>query len=72
VGIDLDPLPTAESLYGGEDHSLLAAFPADAVIPGEFRVIGRVIAGSGVHVSGVPLADAGGWDPYREWDSAAG
>jgi len=72
VGIDLDPLPTAEALYGGEDHSLLAAFPADAVVPAEFRVIGRVVAGSGVRVAGVPLTDAGGWDPYREWDSAAG
>ena len=72
VAIDLDPLPTAEALYGGEDHSLLAAFPAGVDIPPEFRPIGRVVAGAGVLVAGIPLESSGGWDPYREWDSAAG
>lgn len=50
-------------LGGGEDHSLLATFPADAVLPTEFRRIGTVVAGSGVAVDG-QQADPAGWDPF--------
>ncbi|NLT26301.1 MAG: thiamine-phosphate kinase [Microbacteriaceae bacterium] len=52
-------------LGGGEDHSLLACFGADAALPAPFRPIGRVVE-SGEHrvlVDGVP-ADPAGWDPY--------
>lgn len=59
-------------LNGGEDHSLLATFPPDTVLPGGFRRIGAVVAGSGVLVDGVPYTDAGGWDPYLGWDGGAG
>jgi len=66
----LGPL-TALALNGGEDHSLLATFPAAAVVPAGFRQIGRCHAGVGITVDGRPHV-ALGWDPYREWNSAAG
>lgn len=58
----------ARAIAGGEDHGLLAAFPADVLPPG-FHVIGEVVergAGS-VLVDGEPATHAG-WDPYRDWD----
>lgn len=76
VAIDLDPTllggdPRA-ALTGGEDHSLFAAFPPDAVLPGGFRRIGTVREGAGLLVAGRPFDERGGWDPYLEWDGAAG
>ncbi|WBU39217.1 thiamine-phosphate kinase [Homoserinibacter sp. YIM 151385] len=61
----------ALALTGGEDHALLAAFPPGSV-PSAFRAIGRVAAGEGVAVDGVPADERGGWDPYADWDGAAG
>jgi thiamine-monophosphate kinase len=60
------------ALAGGEDHALLAAFPPDVLPPG-FRVIGvvRERTADGVLCDGEPV-DAAGWDPYRDWDAAAG
>lgn len=60
------------ALAGGEDHALLATFPPD-VLPSGFRVIGTVRArgADGVLVDGAPVSIEG-WDPYRDWDSAAG
>ncbi|MFS0852259.1 thiamine-phosphate kinase [Microbacterium sp. 179-I 3D4 NHS] len=60
------------ALGGGEDHALLATFPEGVLAPG-FRVIGRVHERSQAPVlcDGVPVAPEG-WDPYRDWDSAAG
>lgn len=55
-------------LAGGEDHGLLATFPADAVLPEGFRVIGGVVEASvpgEVSVDGVGVqAGAGGWDHF--------
>ena len=52
-------------LGGGEDHSLLATFPADVAPPHPFRRIGTVVDGTpGVRVDGAD-ADPAGWDPYR-------
>ncbi|UYO98432.1 thiamine-phosphate kinase [Microbacterium sp. M28] len=64
-----DPL---RSLAGGEDHALLATFPPDRLAPG-FRVIGTVVerGAAGVLCDGESV-DVAGWDPYRDWDSAAG
>ncbi|MGV8876403.1 MAG: thiamine-phosphate kinase [Rhodoglobus sp.] len=59
-------------LDGGEDHSLLATFAASAELPAGFRAIGRVVAGEGLLVDGVPYTARGGWDPYADWDGAAG
>jgi thiamine-monophosphate kinase len=54
-------------LQGGEDHSLLATFPASATLPRSFKVIGKVIAASkhDVFLDGQPVADTG-------WDSITG
>jgi thiamine-monophosphate kinase len=59
------------ALSGGEDHSLLATFPASAALPGGFRRIGMVVAGEGVRVDGAAVP-ATGWDPYRNWSGAHG
>ncbi len=59
-------LESPASLEGGEAHALLATFPPGAVLPGGFRVIGRVEAGEGLSVDGVPYAARGGWDPYTD------
>ncbi|MCU1439726.1 MAG: thiL [Rhodoglobus sp.] len=84
VGVDLDPAAIAspsqssaatsprDALDGGEDHSLLATFPAGVDLPGGFRVIGTVVEGSGVLVGGRPYERAGGWDPYEGWDGGSG
>ncbi|KDA05747.1 thiamine-monophosphate kinase [Microbacterium sp. CH12i] len=60
------------ALAGGEDHGLLATFPPGVLPPG-FRIIGTVreAGAEGVLCDGAPV-DAAGWDPYRDWDSAAG
>ncbi|MGO2110097.1 MAG: thiamine-phosphate kinase [Pseudoclavibacter sp.] len=57
-------------LTGGEDHALLATFPAGAVVPEPFRRIGTVreaaptaSGSSPVFVDGAPR-EALGWDPY--------
>jgi thiamine-monophosphate kinase len=61
---------------GGEDHSLLATFPPEAVLPLAFRRIGSVRPGTGLLLDGAPYVPAGergaGWDPYAGWDGAAG
>jgi thiamine-monophosphate kinase len=62
VQIDLDAANELV-LTGGEDHALLATLPPDVAPPAGCRVIGRVLAGSGVTVAGEPRA--GGWDHYR-------
>ncbi|KQY47547.1 thiamine-phosphate kinase [Cellulomonas sp. Root137] len=53
-------------LDGGEDHGLLATFPAGAVLPEPFRVVGRVVAsGEGlVTVDGVAAPARSGWDHF--------
>jgi thiamine-monophosphate kinase len=61
-----------EALDGGEDHSLLATFPPGAALPAGFRAIGAVVVGEGVLVDGVPYTERSGWDPYENWDGAAG
>ncbi|MFJ3392148.1 thiamine-phosphate kinase [Leifsonia aquatica] len=76
VAIDLDSAALGDdvrsALTGGEDHSLFAAFPASTALPGGFRRIGVVREGSGLLVDGSPFDERGGWDPYLEWDGAAG
>ncbi|WP_417564550.1 thiamine-phosphate kinase [Microbacterium sp.] len=62
------------ALAGGEDHALLATFPADTAVPGGFRPIGTVGARGTVPltVDAVPYTGRGGWDPYQDWDAARG
>ncbi|MET0673566.1 MAG: thiamine-phosphate kinase [Microbacterium pygmaeum] len=78
VSIDIDsrllPDDVRTALTGGEDHALLATFPAELVPDSGFRPIGRVIARSGdpVLLDGRPFGGRTGWDPYRDWDSVTG
>ncbi|WP_337026589.1 thiamine-phosphate kinase [Microbacterium sp. LB16] len=60
------------ALAGGEDHALLATFPAGVLPPG-FRAIGvvRPRGDEGLLCDDLPV-DVSGWDPYRDWDSVAG
>ncbi len=62
------------ALRGGEDHALLATFPANTILPAGFRAIGSVGAAGPdpLTVDGLPERSAGGWDPYRDWDGAGG
>lgn len=71
VRIVLDPAALGDdpalALEGGEDHGLLAAFPADADLPGGFRRIGAVTPRRGdapVWIAEEPYRGDGGWDPY--------
>jgi thiamine-monophosphate kinase len=52
---------------GGEDHSLLATFPREAVMPRAFKAIGEVVKKGAYRVTldGAPL-DEGGWDSVRD------
>lgn len=70
VRVDLDAAAVGSplALTGGEAHALLATFPPAAVLPGGFRVIGRVFDGAGLSVDGEPYSERGGWDPYRDGD----
>lgn len=74
VALDLSSaaIGSRTALDGGEDHSLLATFPAGAALPGGFRPIGAVVEGSGVLVDGEPYDRLGGWDPFSGWDAGSG
>jgi thiamine-monophosphate kinase len=64
AAFNADPLVWV--LTGGEDHALLATFPAEAVLPQGFQVIGQVEAGEPeVLVDGAAHDGAGGFDHYR-------
>lgn len=62
------------ALAGGEDHALLATFPADRALPAGFRRIGVVTqrGDDRVLVDGRPHDGRAGWDPYRDWDARTG
>lgn len=53
-------------LTGGEDHGMLAVFPAGATLPVDFRTIGTVVprGTDDVLVAGAPAARGGGWDHF--------
>ena len=74
VTIDLDQSLTndEEALMGGEDHGLLACFPAGVPLPEGFFAVGRVVErGEGPVTVGGEAAPVsrGGWDPYRDFSS---
>jgi len=64
----------ASALAGGEDHALLATFPADRPLPHGFVRVGVVQARGqdAVLVDGRAHDGRGGWDPYRDWDAGVG
>lgn len=74
VTVVLDPTGDDHALRGGEDHALLATFPAATELPAGFRRIGVVRARGDVPVlvgAREPVGP-GGWDPYRDWDAGRG
>jgi thiamine-monophosphate kinase len=63
VGVD----PLHWVLTGGEDHAIVATFPAETKLPARWRRIGDVLAPSArplVTVDGAPWDKAGGWDHF--------
>ncbi|MDQ2710460.1 MAG: AIR synthase-related protein, partial [Actinomycetota bacterium] len=56
--------PVRWLLTGGEDHALVATFPAGAALPPGWSPIGVVRAGSGVSVDGQVYDGASGWDHF--------
>lgn len=74
VALDLlaSAIGSATALAGGEDHALLATFPPGIALPGGFRRIGEVRPGAGLLIDGREYAERGGWDPYDDWNGAAG
>jgi thiamine-monophosphate kinase len=66
VGID----PIQWVLSGGEDHAIVATFPADAVLPARWRIVGEVRKAASradvrVTVDGAPW-EASGWDHFPQ------
>lgn len=51
-------------LGGGDDHALLATFPADATLPSGWTAIGAVLEGEGVTVDGTPYDGPAGWTHF--------
>lgn len=73
VAIVLDPQYPwdGDALTGGEDHGLLATFPASTPVPEGFVVVGVIDEARGeprVSLAGVELAGVhGGWDPFYDF-----
>jgi thiamine-monophosphate kinase len=53
-------------LTGGDDNALAATFPAGLALPDPWQVVGRVSAGEGVTVDGVPYAGDSGHAHFRD------
>jgi len=56
--------PISFVLGGGDDHAILATFPAGSPLPEGFRVIGAVAEGEGVTVDGSVYEGATGWTHF--------
>ena len=60
-----------DALFGGEDHGLLATFPATTELPEGFYEVGRVTGASKNPRVVVPGRDLtgrlGGWDPFHDF-----
>jgi thiamine-monophosphate kinase len=64
AGTRLREDPLRWVLTGGDDHALVAAFPCGTDLPAEWMIVGRVVEGEGVQVSGHAEVE-GGWDHFR-------
>jgi thiamine-monophosphate kinase len=53
------------ALDGGEDHALVATFPAGTVLPEGWTAIGSAGHGTGVRVNSRPRPRIGGWNHFR-------
>jgi thiamine-monophosphate kinase len=56
--------PVQWLLTGGDDHALVATFPADVDLPMAWSVVGRVDSGEGVLVDGAPWPGPPGWRSF--------
>jgi len=64
AAFNADPLTWV--LTGGDDHALVATFPARGGLPDGFIMIGEVLEGdAGVMVDGQAVEASGGWDHFR-------
>lgn len=63
VAAALNADPVSFALTGGDDHPILATFPA-GVLPDGFRAIGAVATGEGVTVDGGPYDGPAGWTHF--------
>lgn len=61
LGVD----PYGWVLSGGDDHPLVATFPAGTPLPEDWLVIGRVLDGAGVTVDGRIPTGVLGWDHFK-------
>lgn len=61
LGVD----PYLWVLGGGEDHALVATFPAGVALPEPWRRVGTVSEGAGVTVDGTSFKGVPGWDHFR-------
>jgi thiamine-monophosphate kinase len=62
LGVD----PYTWVLGGGDDHAIVATFPAGTALPERWLVFGRVLDGGGVTVDGRIYTDGSpGWDHFR-------
>jgi thiamine-monophosphate kinase len=71
VGVD----PLQWVLTGGEDHAIVATFPAGAKLPARWRRIGEVLAPAAqpqVTVDGAVWDRAGGWDHFGNGGGSGG
>ncbi len=57
--------PMTWLLTGGDDHALVATFPAGSTLPTPFVAIGTCSAGGGVTVDGSAYDGPAGWDHYQ-------
>lgn len=65
VGSALGADPMHFILAGGDDHALVATFPAGTTLPAEWTQIGAVAAGSGVTVDGATYDGPTGHQHFR-------
>jgi len=64
AAFNADPLTWV--LTGGDDHALVATFPARGGLPDGFIMIGEVLEGDpGIVVDGQAVEAFGGWDHFR-------
>ena len=64
VGAALGADPLQFILGGGDDHALLATFPAGTALPEGWLAIGTVAEGEGVTVDGAPYDGPTGWSHF--------
>ena len=65
VGSALGVDPMQFILGGGDDHAIVATFPAGTDLPEGFTAIGSVSAGEGVTVDGAAYDGPVGWTHFR-------